>query len=185
MLVPLLLSNVLINSPTAVFSILANADSPAGCSSYSYALWSSEPYARAPWFQYSEQLLDDFEINGGFHPAFPFLTGIGGHNRVTIFGFLGYHLLDQGSLRIDPSLPPQIPQIKYRTFYWRGHAISATSNQTHTVISRINKSLPSASRIYAAGRNPIPVTVGNSTRKHLLSFNSPLVISNRRYVIRF
>ncbi|KAI9871091.1 MAG: hypothetical protein M1823_008549, partial [Watsoniomyces obsoletus] len=41
------------------FAVVANEVSPSGCSSYTYGLYSSSPYARAPWYQYSEQLLDD------------------------------------------------------------------------------------------------------------------------------
>ncbi|KAF2712049.1 glycoside hydrolase family 65 protein [Pleomassaria siparia CBS 279.74] len=68
------------------FSIVANGISPSGCSSYTYNLYSTQPYVRNPWFQFSEQLNDDFTSNGGTNPAFPFLTGMGGANRVAIFG---------------------------------------------------------------------------------------------------
>lgn len=147
----------------AVFSSVANAHSPSGCSSYTYGIYASHPYVRAPWFQYSEQLLDDYTANGGTHPAYPFLTGMGGAHRVALFGFLGLRLrLD--SLNVDPSLPPQLTRLDYRTFYWQGHAINATSNATHTTLRRIaGKTLPHANAAYAT--NPIPVTIGlsNST----------------------
>ncbi|KAL8962737.1 MAG: hypothetical protein Q9183_005109, partial [Haloplaca sp. 2 TL-2023] len=73
----------------AIFSIVASEVVPSGCSSYTYQQYSEHPYARAPWFQFSEQLTDDFDTNGGTHPAFPFLTGHGGANQVTLFGYLG------------------------------------------------------------------------------------------------
>lgn len=143
-----------------VFSINANAYSPSGCSSYTYGVYASHPYVRAPWFQYSEQLVDDYTTNGGTHPAYPFLTGMGGANRVGIFGYLGLRLrLD--SLNVDPSLPPQIPNLDFRTFYWQGHAINATSNATHTTISRIpSKTLPNANQSYL--NSSIPVTIGSN-----------------------
>jgi hypothetical protein len=72
----------------AIFSIVANEVSPSGCSSYTYQQYSEQPYARAPWFQFSEQLLDDYTANGGTHPAYPFLTGHGGANQVVLFGYL-------------------------------------------------------------------------------------------------
>src|SRR6202000_2954457 len=46
-----------------VFSIIANEASPSGCSSYTYDIYSSQPYVRGPWFQFSEQLLDDYQLN--------------------------------------------------------------------------------------------------------------------------
>lgn len=144
-----------------VFSIVANAFSPSGCSAYTYDVYASHPYIRAPWFQYSEQLLDDYTANGGTHPAYPFLTGSGGAHRVAIFGYLGLRLQLE-SLNIDPSLPPQIPHLDYRTFYWQGHAINATSNATHTSLRRIpGGSLPNANQAYAD--SPIPVTIGSNT----------------------
>lgn len=144
-----------------VFSIVANAFSPSGCSSYTYDIYASHPYARAPWFQYSEQLVDDYTNNGGTHPAYPFLTGMGGANRVAIFGYLGLRLrLD--ALNIDPSLPPQIPHLNYRTFYWQGHAINASSNATHTTLRRIpDKKLGTANANYTDAS--IPVTIGSNT----------------------
>lgn len=34
-----------------VFSIVAAEESPSGCSSYTYDLYGSMPYARGPWYQ--------------------------------------------------------------------------------------------------------------------------------------
>lgn len=143
-----------------VFSIVANGFSPSGCSAYTYGVYASHPYIRAPWFQYSEQLLDDYTTNGGTHPAYPFLTGMGGANRVAIFGYLGLRLRLE-ALNVDPSLPPQIPRLDYRTFYWQGHAINATSNATHTVLRRVvGNTLPNANATYLDA--PIPVTIGSN-----------------------
>ncbi|KAL9024643.1 MAG: hypothetical protein Q9196_006362, partial [Gyalolechia fulgens] len=121
----------------AIFSIAASEVDPSGCSSYTYQQYSEHPYARAPWFQFSEQLIDDYTNNGGTHPAFPFLTGHGGANQVTLFGYLGLRLTPDFTLHLNPSLPPQIPNLKYRTFYWQGWPISAISNQTHTTLTRL------------------------------------------------
>ncbi|KAF2500133.1 acid trehalase [Lophium mytilinum] len=142
-----------------VFSIVANEVSPSGCSSYTYNLVGVEPYVRAPWYQFSEQLGDNFQDNGGTHPAYPFLTGMGGANRVAIFGYLGLRIFPD-RLDIDPSLPPQIPYIKYRTFYWQGYAFSATSNQTHTNLTRLanSRALSKANSTYAS--TPIPISLG-------------------------
>jgi trehalose/maltose hydrolase-like predicted phosphorylase len=163
----------------AAFSIVANEISPSGCSSYTYDLYSSQPYVREPWFQYSEQLVDEYDTNGGTHPGFPFLTGMGGANRIAIFGYLGLRLfIDR--LDIDPSLPPQIPYLNFRTFYWQGHGINATSNQTHTTLRRMppeNYTLATANQNYT--NHPIPVTLGTRLGHYQLDFDAPLVLPNR------
>ncbi|KAF2687571.1 carbohydrate-binding module family 32 protein [Lentithecium fluviatile CBS 122367] len=160
----------------AAFSIVANEISPSGCSSYTYDTYSSQPYIRAPFFQFSEQLIDNFYINGGTHPAFPFLTGMGGANRVAIFGYLGLRLFVD-KLDVDPSLPPQVKYLNYRTFYWQGYGINATSNSTHTTLARLpNKILPTANKDYAS--SPLPVTLGTRPGKFWLG-TKPLVLKNR------
>lgn len=145
----------------AIFAIVASDVSPSGCSAYTYQQFSARPYIRAPWFQFSEQLLDNFEINGGFHPAFPFLTGHGGANQVTLFGYLGLRLIADGYLHIDPTLPPQIPQIRYRTFYWQGWPIQAYSNHTTTTMTRLSTPFDTANATFAD--SPIPIVVGASS----------------------
>lgn len=169
----------------SVFSVVANEASPSGCSAYTYQQYSTQPYARAPWFQFSEQLIDNFQVNGGFHPAYPFLTGHGGANQVVLFGYLGLRLVPDWTLHVDPSLPPQIPHITYRTFYWYGLPISASSNQTHTTLSRsfqgavASGAAPNATLASSA----IPVAVGsvNGNQTHYqLPPNGVLTIPNRQ-----
>lgn len=126
----------------AIFSVVANEMSPSGCSAYTYAQYSYKPYTRAPFYQMSEQMVDNTTINGGTHPAYPFLTGHGGSNQVAIYGYLGLRLIPDETLHVDPNLPPQIPYLKYRTFYWRGWPISAWSNYTHTTISHATEAAP-------------------------------------------
>lgn len=166
-----------------VFSIIANELSPSGCSSYTYDLYGSQPYIRGPWFQFSEQLLDDYTTNGGTHPAYPFLTGVGGANRVAIFGYLGLHLM-LDSLNVNPNLPPQIPYLDFRTIYWQGWPVNATSNQTHTTLTRLSTPLPNANTTFATA--PIPVTIGigasslsGNDTVHNLAPNGTLVLANR------
>lgn len=138
---------------------------------------------RAPFFQFSEQMVDEFISNGGTHPAFPFLTGNGGANQVVLFGYLGYRQLPDLVLHIDPNLPPQIPHVKYRTFYWRGWPITAASNYTHTTISRAKDipALENADPLFR--RATIPVHVGpesNATVYTLPRDGSVLTILNRQ-----
>lgn len=146
----------------AVFSVVAAEISQAGCEDHTYDLYGSQPYSRAPFFQMSEQLVDDYSANGGTLPAFPLLTGHGGANRVTVLGFLGLRLCGD-SFNINPSLPPQIPYLRYRTIYWQGHGISASSNITHTTLTRLPASRPLSTANPTYFTTPIPVTVGYNT----------------------
>lgn len=166
----------------AIYSIVNAAVAESGCASYTYQQYSEHPYARAPWFFLSEQLTDDFTTNGGTHPAYPFLTGHGGANQVTLFGYLGLRLTPSFFLHINPDLPPQIPHLKYRTFYWQGWPISASSNSSHTVITRLSHpySFKSSNMTYA--KAPIPVKVGDN--KKFKTYHIPpkgkITIQNRK-----
>ena len=162
----------------AIFSIDASQVTTAGCAAYTYQQYSENPYARAPWFQFSEQLTDDFTTNGGTHPAFPFLTGHGGANQVTLFGYLGLRLTPEYILHIDPSLPPQIPHLRYRTFYWQGWPISAIANQTSTTLTRLATPFTTANATYAHAAIPLQIGNNNSTTYHLLP-NGTLTLPNR------
>lgn len=162
----------------AIFSIDASAVETSGCASYTYQQYSEQPYARAPWFQFSEQLTDDFTTNGGTHPAYPFLTGHGGANQVTVFGYLGLRLTPDLTLHLDPSLPPQIPNLKYRTFYWQGWPISAVANQTHTTVTRLSDPYMAANMTFA--NSSIAVQIGNSnSTTYQLPPNGTITLSNR------
>ena len=162
----------------AIFSIVASAVDISGCSAYTYQQYSSQPYARAPWFQLSEQLIDDFTANGGTHPAYPFLTGHGGANQVTIFGYLGLRLTPDFILHINPSLPPQIPQLRYRTIYWHGWPISAFANQTHTMLTRLSNPYTTANLTYTNASIPIQIGSNTTTTYYLPPLGS-LVFPNR------
>ena len=161
-----------------VFSIIANEISPSGCSSYTYDLYGSKPYTRGPWFQFSEQLIDDYTANGGTHPAYPFLTGIGGANRVAVFGYLGLRLM-LDSFNVDPNLPPQIPHLDYRVIYWQGWPIKASSTQTHTTLKRLGQPLDNANSTFA--ESAIPVTIGIKGESQCqLQPNGTITIPNRQ-----
>ncbi|SPJ78689.1 probable ATH1 - Acid trehalase, vacuolar [Fusarium torulosum] len=165
----------------AIYSIVADELSPSGCSGYTYAQNSYRPYIRPPFYQISEQLIDDATMNGGTHPAYPFLTGHGGANQVTVFGYLGLRLVPDDGIHVNPNLPPQIPYLRYRTFYWHGWPISAWSNYTHTTIHRhpTTKPLDVADPRYA--KKSIKVYAGpkEDPTIHHLSFSKPVVIRNR------
>lgn len=165
----------------AFFSIIANDISPSGCSAYTYSQYSYKPYARAPFYQLSEQLIDNATTNGGTHPAYPFLTGHGGANQVGVFGYLGLRLLPDDVLHVNPNLPPQISHLKYRTFYWRGWPLSAWSNATHTMIQRAKhvQPLDSADQRFANKTITVDAGVENNATVYHLSVNGTTVVPNR------
>ncbi|KAJ5119472.1 Six-hairpin glycosidase [Penicillium atrosanguineum] len=166
----------------AIFSIVANEVSPSGCSAYTYGLYSYLPYARPPFFQMSEQLIDNATTNGGTHPAFPFLTGHGGANQVALFGYLGLRLTPDDILHVDPNLPIQIPYLRYRTFFWRGWPIEAWSNYTHTTISRAIDTPPlnTADQRFAN----TTITVNSGSEDNITTYSLPtmgsIVLPNRQ-----
>lgn len=166
----------------AIFSIVANEVSPSGCSAYTYGQYSFSPYVRAPFFQFSEQLVDDWSTNGGTHPAYPFLTGNGGANQVAVFGYLGLRLIPDGILHLNPNLPPQIPHIRYRTFYWHGWPLEASANYTQTMIQRATNRRPLASADPKYANAPITVHVGSADNITVYSLppSGQLVIPNRQ-----
>lgn len=162
----------------AIYAIVSAEIATAGCASYTYQQYSVVPFARAPFFQFSEQINDDWLTNGKTHPAFPFLTGHGGANQAVIFGYLGLRLTPSFTLHVDPSLPPQIPNLKYRKFYWQGWPIQAIANQTHTTLTRLSKPYETANMTYANAS--IPVQRGDKGSLYQLPPTGSLVLENRR-----
>ncbi|KAI4149148.1 MAG: hypothetical protein LQ340_004769 [Diploschistes diacapsis] len=166
----------------AIFSIDASDISPSGCSAYTYDLDSWSPYVREPWFSFSEQLIDDYTLNGGTNPAFPFLTGHGGFLQVDLYGYLGLRYSINFTLRVNPTLPPQIPHLAYPTFYHHGWPVKAVANSTTTTLTRLSTPLAGANAAFAT--SPIPVAVGKASgNSTLLSLppNGTIVISNRAF----
>ncbi|CAG8951114.1 hypothetical protein HYFRA_00006512 [Hymenoscyphus fraxineus] len=167
------------------FSINANQLSPSGCAAYPYFLAGVLSYSRGPWFQFSEQSVDDVKTNGNQNPAFPFLTGHGGANQVVLFGFLGVRT-DQRLLFLDPSLPPQIPHIKVRNFHYKGVTLSASMNNTHTKLTRLTTpvavGVPDA---YANTSFPFilgsPANPENTHTSYTIVLNQTLELPNRLY----
>lgn len=166
----------------AIYSIVNAAVAESGCASYTYQQYSEHPYARAPWFFFSEQPTDDFTTNGGTHPAYPFLTGHGGANQVTLYGYLGLRLTPSFFLHINPDLPPQIPYLKYRTFYWQGWPISASSNSSHTIVKRLSSpySYVSSNMTYAKASIPVKVGNNNSFKIYHIPPKGSITLQNRK-----
>ncbi|GAB7347965.1 hypothetical protein MBLNU459_g5470t1 [Dothideomycetes sp. NU459] len=168
----------------SLYSISANALSPSGCSAYTYALNGFKPYTRAPWYQFSEQQVDNFTLNGGTNPAFPFMTGAGGWHQVGPMGWLGARVVDE-QLIIQPALPPQVPHVTLRTIIFGGAGIKAIMNYTHTTITRTDVSqYLSPNSTYPYANASMPFTVGfslTSGENMTIALGQTLTIKNRLY----
>ncbi|RPA87759.1 hypothetical protein BJ508DRAFT_410467 [Ascobolus immersus RN42] len=73
----------------------------SGSSAYTYTLIACLDYIRQPFWQWSEQVSDDYFSNGGTNPAFSFRTGAGGCVQSIPFGFGGKRFR-KDSLYINP-----------------------------------------------------------------------------------
>ena len=164
----------------AIFSVGFSTSVESGCGAYTYQQYSEHPYARAPWFFFSEQLVDDYTANGGTHPAYPFLTGHGGANQVTLFGYLGLRLTPSFILHLDPTLPPQIPHLRYRVFYWQGWPISAYANQTHTTVTRLSQPYSYITSNLTYANTSITIQIGNKGKIYHLPPKGTIFLPNRR-----
>lgn len=100
----------------SIFSIDAAQLSPIGCAAYTYLIAASQPYNRAPFYQFSEQTVDIFNV-GGFNPAFTFITGHGGFLQTLTHGFTGYRSRSD-RIFLDPSLPPQLTNYTIKGMKW-------------------------------------------------------------------
>lgn len=170
----------------SIFAIGANALSQSGCSAHTYTLNALTPYLRAPFFLFSEQVVDDPTINGNTNPASPFLTGHGGANQIVPFGFLGVRT-DQPVLYLNPSLPPQIPHVKVRTFYYAGTTLSASMNLTHSNITRLPtvNSIRSGTIVDRFASSSLPFKVGTpgsgTSVDYTIAINETVILPNRLY----
>lgn len=165
----------------SIYAIAANEVSPSGCSANTYTLNGVLPYLRAPWYQFSEQEVDDFATNGGTNPAFPFLTGHGGFYQVVPFGYLGVRT-DKAILSINPSLPPQIPYVKVRNFHFAGATFAASINSTHTNLTRLTTP-HSLNLVDTYGNTTIPFIVDrpDSNTTYNIAINQTITVPNRLY----
>ncbi|RKF63356.1 Acid trehalase [Erysiphe neolycopersici] len=165
----------------SVFASVANKFVGQGSASYTYTLKAILPYLRAPWFQMSEQVDDNF-AKGRTHPAaFPFLTGNGGANQIVPFGFLGLNL-DGPVLIIDPSLPPQIPYLRTRTMHFNGATFFVMMNNSNSTIVRIPTALSSGLKD-GYGNGTMPFCVGHFKKcdtPYEIGLNEAITIWNRK-----
>jgi len=161
----------------AMFAIGALDLSPHGCASWTYFVYASQPYLREPYYQFSEQILDNIYANGNTNPAFPFLTGHGGFLQIPTHGFTGYRpRLD--AFYLDPSIPPQLEEgVTVKGMKHHGASFNVRVTSANTTITRRR----TATRKQPSG----PVTVRIGSRNEMsgdypLLPGETLVIPTRR-----
>ncbi|KAM3159204.1 hypothetical protein ABEW05_000267 [Botrytis cinerea] len=154
----------------------------SGCSASTYNKMGVFSNLRAPWFLMSEQANDDTNANGGYPPAFPFLTGHGGTMQIAFYGYLGLDS-SQDVLTIQPTLPPPKQYLNLHEFNWGGYTFSASMNNTHTNITFTGVS-PSSSNPQNSTSVPIVQNLPASRHPQLnfmLSLNQTLTLENDMY----
>jgi trehalose/maltose hydrolase-like predicted phosphorylase len=102
----------------AIHSIDASALNAPGCSAYTYMLRSYEPFLRSPYDQFAE-------TRTGPNTGFNFLTGVGGFLQVFEYGYSGLRF-GSTSIRLDPSLSPQLHGLTLNNLQWQGRAFTVT-----------------------------------------------------------
>ena len=95
-----------------------------GCASYTLLRRSMDPFLRPPFDQFAETR------TGG---AFNFLTGTGGFLQEFSYGFSGLRWRS-GSLRLDPSLPPQLAGVVLRRLSWHGRVVTVRISHVGTTV---------------------------------------------------
>lgn len=157
----------------AIFNIAVSAIVSSGCSAYTYDLYSWSPYLRAPWFTFSEGIVD----HG--YPGYPFLTGYGGFLQVDLMGYLGLRYGTSYNMQVSPNLPPQIPYIRFPVFYFQGWPIQAEMNQTHTTLARVGTPRCTANGTFAEANIAVEVTLdASSSRTFQLPPDGILILTN-------
>ncbi|MEA2213874.1 MAG: hypothetical protein QOF83_3822 [Solirubrobacteraceae bacterium] len=137
----------------AIHSIDASTLNAPGCSAYTYMLRSYEPFLRAPYDQFAE-------TRTGPNTGFNFLTGVGGFLQVFEYGFSGMRFTPS-AVRLDPSLPPQLPGLTLRNLHWHGSTFTVAIGPQNTAVTlaagpALPLQTPSGPRTATAGH---PVTV--------------------------
>ncbi|GAB2868780.1 hypothetical protein GCM10022221_82220 [Actinocorallia aurea] len=130
----------------------------AGCASYTYLLRSYQPFVRRPYLEFSEVRKPDLQSSYGF------LTGAAGFLQTFQYGFTGFRGGD-GSIALDPSLPPQLPRVIVRRMTWAGRTFTVDVGPKRTTVTLLS------------GR-PLPVEHPNG--KKVLTQGRRLTIATRR-----
>ncbi|KAI5964847.1 ATH1 [Candida pseudojiufengensis] len=166
----------------SIFSVVASNLANTGCASQSYLHKAIQPYLRGPFAQFSEQNNDDYNKNGGTHPAFPFLTAHGGFLQALLQGLTGmrhtYEVNDNKISRIlhfDPIAVPCLGEgVRYNSIHYDNHTLSFNLTSTNFIIrndGKINNNANDHITISIADRN---AKAGTYTLKDNESLTFPL-----------
>jgi hypothetical protein len=140
----------------SMFAINAAKVDDQGCAAYTYLLQGSEPYLRAPFYQFSEQQTDSWHtdyFDTETNAAFPFLTAHGGFLQIFTHGFSGVKpQLD--ALFMDPTMVPQIPRgLTLKGVKYQGAVLDISIGPETTTITHQNApSSPAAITIRIGGK---------------------------------
>lgn len=169
----------------AIAAIAENRVAASGCAAFTLDMQASLPNLRAPWYQFSEQILDDANENGGTSPAFPFLTGHGGALQIPLYGYLGLERAKEG-VTIRPSLPKPYEHMQLPEFYRAGNRFKASMNNTHTILTRLPNIYHNSLADLFPGQH-MPITVERRKDGKILSeqreigMNETITIENDMY----
>jgi hypothetical protein len=108
----------------SVHSIVSSELGDPGCAAFTYTRRSVDPFMRPPFLQYSEAR------TGG---AFTFGTGAGGFVQEFTHGYSGLRWRSD-QIALDPSLPPQLEQVRLRGLHWQGRVFDVTIGSESTTL---------------------------------------------------
>lgn len=160
-----------------MFAINAARLDNHGCAAYTYLLQGSQPYIRAPFYQFSEQQTDSWHtehFGKETNAAFPFLTGYGGFLQIFTHGFSGIRpQLD--ALFMDPMMVPQLPHgLVLRGVKYQGAVLDIFIGPETTTITR---------HFVSPSPAPITIRIGGKAPEpgdHVLSGGETLTVATRR-----
>lgn len=173
-----------------IFSVVASTLSPSGCASYSYLKKAVQPFLRAPFAQFSEQNNDNFLVNGGTHPAFPFMTAHGGFLQSVLQGLTGFRydftVNDDSKIerivRFDPVSVPCIPNgVIFDGLVYLNHTLSLSLNNDEFTITNHGPINGEKSEV-----DEIKIVIGSRNSKsgtYTLKVNDSLTIPTFKTVI--
>jgi hypothetical protein len=166
----------------SMFAINAAKMDEQGCAAYTYLLQGSQPYLRAPFYQFSEQQTDSWHtehFGTETNAAFPFLTGYGGFLQVFTHGFTGIKPQLE-ALFMDPMMVPQLPRgIVLKGVKYHGAVLDISIGPDTTTITRRRV----ASSLAPSSLAPIIIHIGGKALKpgnYSLSHGEILTVPTRR-----
>ncbi|KAG7861302.1 hypothetical protein KL919_002036 [Ogataea angusta] len=169
-----------------VFAAVSQKLNEYGCGSQTYHYKSVAPFLRFPFAQMSEQNNDNYDANGGTHPAFPFNTAHGGLVQSYFFGLTGIrfsyavtaeHRLER-VLHFDPvELPLFGGDLKISGFKYLNQSLEIVIGETNATIRHRGTAEPVLvyvdDRNAAAGYHTLEPGTELTVPVHVNEFNTP------------